>query len=285
MPVDTTGDHPSPAPTGTESARDPGATAETKPEPEPGAGTGTEAEPEAAADRDGTATATESKEPAESKAAEGKFAEGGTVAEGESGSAGKTAGAARRLSAKAPGWALTARALVVLALAAAVTTAALQWHRADRLDQREHTRQQVADLAGRFGQALLSYDHNNLDAARKRVLGMAATDFGKTYDVAFTGGLQDAITKLRADATASVRTVYVSAVDGSNAKAIVVMDSEVKSTAGTRRVLGSYLEMELVQQNGRWRVNAVNSIGAVNESLTKTGGAPAPAAATPTTAP
>ncbi|MGI8329214.1 hypothetical protein ACRYCC_04570 [Actinomadura scrupuli] len=267
MPVNATDDKPSPATTG--AGTDQPGTGD-------GAETGTETavatEPEAEA-----AVATEPKTTADPETA--------AKPEGDAEAGEKAGGAVRRLVAKRPGWALTARALVVLALAAAVTTAALQWHRADRLDQRERTRQQVAARAGQFGQALLSYDHTRLDAARKRVLGMAATDFGKTYDVAFTGGLQDAITKLKADATATVRTVYVSAVDGSNAKAIVVMDSEVKSSAGTRRVLGSYLEMELVEQHGQWRVNAVNSIGAINESLTKNGGAPAPSTAAPTAAP
>jgi Mce-associated membrane protein len=175
--------------------------------------------------------------------------------------------------------ALVTRVLVVVVLAAAVTTALLQWRQADRLTTRENTRQQVGTRAGEFGQALLSYRHTDPDAARKRVLSLATDDFGRTYDEAFTDGLQGVITKLKADATATVRTVYVDTVSGDDAKAIVVMDSEVKSTAGTRRVLGSYLEMELVRQKGGWRVKSVNSIGAVNESLTK------PDGSTPATSP
>ncbi|MDN3351311.1 hypothetical protein [Actinomadura sp. DC4] len=168
--------------------------------------------------------------------------------------------------------ALLTRVMVLVVLAAAVTTALLQWRQAGRLSAREDTRRQVSTRAGEFGQALLSYDHSDPDAARKRVLGMTTDDFGRTYDVAFTDGLQGIITKLKADAKATVRTVYVGDVGGDDAKAVVVMDSEVKSTAGTRRVLGSYLEMELVRQHGQWRVKSVNSIGAINESLTKPDG-------------
>lgn len=52
------------------------------------------------------------------------------------------------------------------------------------------------------------------------------------------------------------------------------MDSEVTSTAGTRRVLDSYLDMELIRQKGQWRVNSVASIGAINESMTNPNGTP-----------
>ncbi|MEW2355549.1 hypothetical protein [Spirillospora sp. NPDC029432] len=156
----------------------------------------------------------------------------------------------------------------VLVLAASVVTAGLQWKAADDAARREADRTAVRDRAGRFGQALLSYDHTNLQAARTKVLSLASDDFAKTYDVAFTGGLEGVITKLKATATATVRDVYLEDVDEASAKAVVVMDSEVRSTAGTRRVLGSYLDMRLARQGGRWRITEVTSIGAVNESMT-----------------
>ncbi|MEU9021290.1 hypothetical protein [Actinomadura sp. NPDC048394] len=163
---------------------------------------------------------------------------------------------------------VAARLLVVAVLIASIVTAGLQWHRADKADTREDVRRQVGDSAGRFGQALLSYDHTRLQAARNRVLSLASDDFAKTYDQAFTGGLEGIITKLKADASATVRTVYIGDVDGSNARAVVVMDSEVHSTAGTRSVLGSYLDMKLARSHGTWKVTEVTSIGAANESMT-----------------
>lgn len=160
------------------------------------------------------------------------------------------------------------RALVMLVLIASVVTAGLQWHRAEAAADRENDRKSVAARAEEFGQALLSYDHADLQAARHRVLAMSSDDFAKTYDVAFTGGLESVITKLKADATATARTVYVNDIDGDNARAVVVMDSEVHSTAGTRRVLGSYLDMKLARHRGQWKVTEVNSVGAANESMT-----------------
>lgn len=168
------------------------------------------------------------------------------------------------------------KALGVLVLAACVATAGMQWRAADEAAQREADREAVRDRAGRFGQALLSYDHTNLQAARNTVLSLASDDFAKTYDVAFTGGLEGVITKLKASAKATVRGVYLGEIDaeGASAKAVVVMDSEVRSSAGTRRVLGSYLDMRLARQRGTWRITEVTSIGAVNESMTDPKGKP-----------
>ncbi|MFV2173065.1 hypothetical protein ACFHW2_24730 [Actinomadura sp. LOL_016] len=160
------------------------------------------------------------------------------------------------------------RAAGVLVLAAAVGTAGLQWYRADQAAREDSARRAVEEQAGEFGQALLSYDHRHLQDARNRVLGLASEDFAKTYDVAFTGGLEGVITKLKADASATVRSVYLGDVDESTARAIVVLDSEVRSSAGTRRVLGSHLDMRLVRKDGRWRVTEVTSIGAAQETMT-----------------
>ena len=169
---------------------------------------------------------------------------------------------------RALGGAVVLKAVFVIVLLASVVTAGLQWYRADQAAAREATRNEVKARAGEFGQALLSYDHRSLQAARKRVLAMASEDFAKTYDVAFTGGLESVITRLKADATASVRTVYLGDVDESSARAIVVMDSEVRSSAGTRRVLGSHLDMRLERKGGTWRITEVTSIGAADESMT-----------------
>ncbi len=183
--------------------------------------------------------------------------------------AGKKAGASRSvtIAIPMPGRASFGRLLALLVLAAALAVAGLQWRHAADLEKQERTRDQISSVAGRFGRALLSYEHGDLTEARERVLALATADFGKTYEVAFTGTLQNTITELKADATATVRVVYVSGGADGSARAVVVMDSQVKSTAGTRNVTGSYLQMDLVEQKGRWKVSAVNSIGAINESL------------------
>ncbi|MFD0683197.1 hypothetical protein [Actinomadura fibrosa] len=181
----------------------------------------------------------------------------GTAADGNAG------GAWARLRSKA----VLPRATVAVLLLGSAVTAGLQWHQADQASRRDAERRAIKASAADFGQALLSYDHTKLQAARNRVLALASDDFAKTYDEAFTGGLEGVITKLKADATATVRTVYLGDVGSGTARAVVVMDSEVRSTAGTRRVLGSYLDMRLARHGKKWQVIDVTSIGAANESM------------------
>lgn len=247
----------------------------------PAAAEGEDAEPAKAEKNDADPAAAEETEKATDGGAESEDDESGDDGSGDDGSgksAAKDAAAEAGAAENRPPWRrrmlrlvtrqVAARLLVVAVLIASIVTAGLQWHRADEADARADERRQVGASAGRFGQALLSYDHTRLQAARNRVLSLASDDFAKTYDQAFTGGLEGIITKLKADASATVRTVYVGDVDGSNARAVVVMDSEVHSTAGTRSVLGSYLDMKLARSHGGWKVTEVTSVGAANESMT-----------------
>ncbi|GAB2828046.1 hypothetical protein GCM10022221_27960 [Actinocorallia aurea] len=172
-----------------------------------------------------------------------------------------------------PGRASLGKLISLLVVVAALALGGWQWRHAADLEGREQAREEISSVAGRFGSALLSYEHGDLTAARERVLALATPDFGKTYETAFTQTLQSTILELQADATASVRVVYVSGGADGSAQAVVVMDSEVKSTAGTRNVTGSYLQMDLVELKGAWKVSAVNSIGAINESLADPSGA------------
>ncbi|OLT11994.1 hypothetical protein BJF79_04160 [Actinomadura sp. CNU-125] len=229
----------------------------------------TEPEPETSAkDETGEAPAEDAKSAkAETSAEADAPGEGEELADSE-----KLAKSEKAATADAEGRArrrgLLVRAAVAVVLVAAVVTAGLQWYRADQAAQEEAARSAVKEQAGEFGQALLSYDHEHLQDARNRVLSLASEDFAKTYDVAFTGGLEGVITKLKADASATVRAVYLGDVDESTARAIVVMDSEVRSSAGTRRVLGSHLDMRLTLKDGQWRVTEVTSIGAAQETMT-----------------
>ncbi|GAA3973292.1 hypothetical protein GCM10023085_64740 [Actinomadura viridis] len=260
---------------------------------EPEAGNGGPGEPEG-----GTEGGTDEPKEGEPKADEPEKAAGkkdepkkdepekaaGKESETGKGGTGEREGGERRSGrrVRVPERGTLARTAFVLVLLASVATAGAQWYRADQAASRESDRREVQARAGEFGQALLSYDHRNPRAARNQVLALASDDFAKTYDVAFTGGLEGVITRLKADATATVRAVYLGDVDAASARAIVVMDSEVRSSAGTRRVLGSHLDMRLVRKGERWRVTEVTSIGAANESMTdpagkqQGGGAPLP---------
>lgn len=167
------------------------------------------------------------------------------------------------------------RRLVAAALAlvflTAVATAGLQWREADRLGGQDRTEQLVRTRSAEFARALLAYRHSELDTAQARIRELSSADFNRTYETAF-GGLAEVISKYQADATATVRDTYLNGFDGERAKSIVVLDSEVRSTLGVRRVLGTKLMLELVLEKGAWRVDSMVTLPADDETLTKPDG-------------
>ncbi|GAA2734616.1 hypothetical protein GCM10010439_57420 [Actinocorallia aurantiaca] len=162
-------------------------------------------------------------------------------------------------------------AAVVLVLIASVTTAVLQWREADRLGDAAHTEQLVRTRSAEFSQALLAYRYTELDGARERIGSLSSAEFGQSYQTAFDG-LAEVIRKYEANAKATVRDVYVNEVDGQRARTLVVLDTEVSSTAGVRRVLGTKLMLELILEKGVWKVDSMATLAADDESLTKPDG-------------
>lgn len=151
-------------------------------------------------------------------------------------------------------------AVVALLFAGVLTVAVLKWIEAGRQADEQAAREAVATRAGEFGIALLSYEHGALDQAKDRVLSLATGSFAETYSAAFSAGLKQTIDKVKADASADVKDVFVADVGDTMANAIVMLDSQVKSAAGTREVSGLYLQVELVSENGEWKVSNVKSV-------------------------
>jgi Mce-associated membrane protein len=155
----------------------------------------------------------------------------------------------------------------------AVGFGAFQWRHAHDLGDRQDERAAAGKAAGQFGEALLTYDYKELNAARDRVLALATDRFGQEYTTDFVGALSEAIVKLQATSMATVRDVFLSDVQRDTARAIVTLDSEINSSAGTRRTTSSYLDMALVKQNGAWKIDSVISVAAMDQSTTPPGGA------------
>lgn len=169
--------------------------------------------------------------------------------------------------------------LVIVGLAVGL---AVQWRRASDLSSEASERRAVAATATMLAKALMSYDFHHLDRARAAVLAVSTKEFADKYRDAFAQGLQPLITQLKATAKATVRDVYVRDVEGRIARAVVVLDSEVQSTAGLRRLVGSYLEMELRREGSKWKVNEVTAVAAAGENVTPPGATP-PTPSEPTT--
>ena len=176
------------------------------------------------------------------------------------------------------------RGLVVLVVILAIL-ADLQWRRANDLASKAHARREMSVTAGRLADALLSYDFNHVADARARVLQLATGDFKRSYEEAFAKALQGLITELHATATATIRDVYVTEVSHGRGRAVVVLDSEVRSSAGVKNLQGTLVQMDLRRVGGKWKVSRAEAVAASSEAVT-----PGPPTSTtvppePTTAP
>ena len=168
-------------------------------------------------------------------------------------------------------WRAVAVVLAVLVVLAAAT-AGVEWRRASDSSAKESTRHNVEAAAGGFAEALLSYDYTDLVGARDRVVALATDTFAQQYTAGFSEGLGNQITSLQATAKATIRTVYVSDVTGDSAKAVVAVDTEVHSSSSTQRHLGQYLDLALVRQGGRWRVDTVTYLGSLDDQTSPAAG-------------
>jgi Mce-associated membrane protein len=170
-----------------------------------------------------------------------------------------------------PAWLLPLAASLVLAalLVGAVVVAVQRQQLADERDDRR----EIERVSGELATALLTYDADHLDASRDRVLARATGKFRKEYEAAFDGGLRTLITETKASSQGTVTDIFVSDIEDDAASAIVVANAVANGTGGRRASLGSYIQLDLVQVGGRWRVDGVTN-------LTFNGGG----ATTPTTA-
>jgi Mce-associated membrane protein len=181
-------------------------------------------------------------------------ADGGAEAGGElESAAGEPAeGAPRRSRLLAVLCVVLAVAVLGLALAAAAF--------ASRLHAERSSRQQVEDVSGRFAAALLTYDYTNLDPSKKKVLSLSTGKFQKEYEQAFTGGLDTLFKETQARSAGTVNDVFVGEIDHGTVTSIVVVDAVAAGTSGTRRLVSSYIELQLVKVNGAWKVDGVTNL-------------------------
>jgi hypothetical protein len=164
-------------------------------------------------------------------------------------------------------------ALVAIAAVALVAVTVSQWAAADRaedalaeLEGERAARLEVSAAAHAFGQALLSYDYEDLGTGRTRVTALATGHFLGTYDEAFGGEIEQVIVRLKARSQASVRDVYVAAVEEAAAQAVVVVDQQVTTAEAITSVKDSHLKIALVKEKDTWKVREVTVLGAAQEN-------------------
>ena len=176
------------------------------------------------------------------------------------------------------------RPLILLSVALLVVASGLGAAAAtlySRLQAERNDRDDVAEVSGRFAEALLSYDFSDLDQAKRRVLADATGRFKSEYERAFTGGLDVLLRETQARSRGTVLDVFVSDIEDDNAKAIAVVTAQAEGVAGRRQATDSYIQLDLVKVSGEWKVDGVTNL---NFGQTAAPGAP-PGSAPATTAP
>jgi Mce-associated membrane protein len=177
------------------------------------------------------------------------------------------------LATPAPGRGLplvAAALAVIFAVVAAVLAVLLAGQGEDGSDR-------LRETAGRFGEALVSYDYHDPDAHRDTVLGFATGSFRDEYEAAFDQGLAKVITEVKAVSRGHVKDVYLSAVDEDRAQAIVVVDIDHEGSGGPNTLYDVYFRLTLVKIGADWKVDQVTDLNFDD------GGAVAPSSSTTTT--
>lgn len=135
--------------------------------------------------------------------------------------------------------------------------------------------------AGQFAEALVTYDFEDPDRHRERVLGFATGSFREEYEDAFDQGLAQIISEVEAVSQGFVKDVYLSQVDEGQAQAVVVVDIEHDGAGGPRTLYDIYFRLTLVEVEGEWKVDQVTDLNFGTDPAP--GGTDAPTDATEST--
>lgn len=157
--------------------------------------------------------------------------------------------------ARGPGFVVACSLAVLFALAAVALGLLLLVQDGEGEDLSD-----LRQAAGRFGEALVTYDFHDPEAHRDAVLDLATGSFRQDYEDAFDRGLGQIITQVQAVARGSVNDVFLTSVDDEQAQAIVSLDIEVTGTSGERTLLDQYVLLTLVRVAGEWKVDQVTDL-------------------------
>ena len=116
------------------------------------------------------------------------------------------------------------------------------------------------EAAGRFGEALVTYDFRDPEAHREAVLALSTGSFRQEYEDAFDQGLAQIITEVEATSTGFVKDIYVSELGEDDAQAIVVVDIEHTGAGGPRTLFDVYFRLTFIEVDGEWKVDQVTDL-------------------------
>ena len=152
-----------------------------------------------------------------------------------------------------------AAVLAVLFALAAILLAFVATSLNGELEDERAARRGVADVAGRFSEAILTFDADDLEATKERVLSLSTGDFADEFEASFEG-LAELVQTASSSARATVDDVFVGDVADGEATVITVVDLTADGPSGPRTVADTYLRLSLVRVDGEWRVDGVTSL-------------------------
>lgn len=176
---------------------------------------------------------------------------------------------------------------LVLGLVAIVLSIGLVLTYLDRSDLESDLdrRDDIASVAGEFSATLLSYDFEDIDATVDDVDPLVTDVLREELATGYQGDLRAQIEQLEAVSTADVLDVLVSDTVGDTARAIVVVETDVKSEVSQARVT-TYLDLALLRVDGEWLVNELKALRTEGGLVDDDGNPVAPPdTSTPTSAP
>ena len=120
-------------------------------------------------------------------------------------------------------------------------------------------REDIETVAGDFASTLLSYDYADIDATVDDVDRLVTDGLREELATGYQGDLREQIEQLQAVSTAEVLDVLVSDTTGDTSRAIVVVQTEVRSETSQARVT-TYLDLSLLRVDGTWLVDELEAL-------------------------
>ena len=142
----------------------------------------------------------------------------------------------------------------------------IQTSRASDLSSDEDERRAVGRAAGGFTEAVYGYDHEDMQESLAAVLEHATDEYAREYEEAWNNELQPVIDELRGSGEIDLTDVYVSDIDGNRAKAVVSFNATLRSTAGARRLTGTFVQIDLQRVDGAWLVADYKLLATTDET-------------------
>lgn len=156
---------------------------------------------------------------------------------------------------RSPGFVVAAGLAVVFFASTVLLGIVAAGLKADK-DELVDGRAEVAEVAGQFVDALLSYDHRDPEGFRQGVLSLTAPPFSEQFEQALID-LEEAFAGLDAVSVPTIDEVFVTEVERGTATAIVAYGRVLDGIGGRRTESNLYVKVGLIERDDGWRVNDV----------------------------